>query len=65
MNQDFGAPIAPHTEPKKKNTTMIIILVVLLLLCCCLLVVGGGVYYLWVNGDQIFGLTWQAANLLL
>lgn len=43
--------------PKKNNTTMIIIIVVVvvLLCCCCPSVLGAG-YWLWQNGDALFGL---------
>jgi DNA-binding transcriptional regulator of glucitol operon len=41
-------------EPKK-NRTGIIIAVVVIVLCCCCLVGGGLGYWLWQNGDNIFG----------
>lgn len=46
-------PLSP--PPAKSNTrTIIIIVVVVLLLCCCCTLAGLG-YYLYQNGDQIFG----------
>jgi hypothetical protein len=46
----------PESEPKKKsNTTMIIAVVVVVVLCCCCLVGGGLGYYLYNNGDELFG----------
>ena len=36
-----------------RNTIIIVVVVVVLLCCCCIAAVGG--YYLYVNGDQLFG----------
>lgn len=69
MNQDFSSqtPSEPNMgtgtptpspmpgEPKKNNTTLIIVIVVLVVLCCCC-AAAAGAYYLYQNGDQIFGL---------
>ncbi len=41
-------------EPKKNNNTLIIVIVVVVLLCCCC-AGAAGVYYLYQNGDQLFG----------
>jgi hypothetical protein len=41
-------------EPKK-NRTGIIIAVVVVVLCCCCLFVGSLSYYLYQNGDALFG----------
>ena len=66
MTENFNTPLPQMEEPKKKsNTTLIIVIVVLLLLCCCVVVVGGSIWYLWENGDQIFGLSLGALNLLI
>ena len=55
--QDYGTPIPPVEEPPKKsnNTVLIIVIVVLIVLCCCCVLAGGAGFYLWNNGDQIFG----------
>jgi hypothetical protein len=45
----------PLPAEPKKNRTGIIIAVVVVILCCCCLVGSGLGYYLWTNGDQIFG----------
>ena len=45
----------PMPEEPKKSRTGIIIVVVLIILCCCCLIGGGLGYYLWINGDQLFG----------
>lgn len=64
MSEDFGTPIPPMDEPRSRNTTVIIIVVVaLIILCCCCAIVAGG-WYLWTYGDQIFGLTLQALQML-
>jgi hypothetical protein len=65
MNQDFSSqtPGGPNMgtgaptpgEPKKNNNTLIIVIVVLVVLCCCCAAAAAG-YYLYQNGDQIFGL---------
>jgi len=50
----------PSGEPpeKKSNTTLIIIIVVVVLLCCCCAaVVGGFGWWLWNNGDALFGIS--------
>lgn len=54
MKQEVPTPTPMPEEPKKNNTTLIIVLVVLVVLCCCCLA-AGSVYYLYQNGDQIFG----------
>jgi hypothetical protein len=45
----------PMPEEPKKSRTGIIIAIVLVVLCCCCLIGGGLGYYLWTNGDQLFG----------
>jgi len=61
MNQDYGTPIPPLEElpaqPKKKNTWLIIVIVVLVVLCCCCAVLGGAGYWLYYNGDEMFGIS--------
>ncbi len=64
MSEDFGTPIPPIEEPKSRNTTVIIIAaVVLVMLCCCCAIIAGG-WYLYLYGDQIFGLALQALPIL-
>lgn len=61
MTDNLGMP--PLEEPKKNNRTLIIVIVVLVLLCCCC--VGAlGSWWLWNNGDQLFGLTSLAFQVL-
>lgn len=61
MDQNFGTPIPPVEEylpePKKKsNLVLIIVIVLLLVLCCCCMIMGGAFYWLWYNGDELFGI---------
>ncbi len=53
MNQDMSSAPMPE-QPKKSNTGLIIAVVVVVVLCLCC-VAAGGAYYLYQNGDQIFG----------
>ncbi len=47
------APAPLPEEPKKNNTVLYIVIGVVVLCCCC---VGlATLYYLYQNGDQIFG----------
>lgn len=65
MAQDFGTPITPPEEPRRtSNRNLIIAIIVIVVLCCCCAAIGAG-WYLWNNGDQIFGLTLQALPLLV
>ena len=61
MNQNYGTPIPPleeaPLEPKKSRNWLIIIIVVLVVLCCCCAVLGGATYWLYCNGDQLFGIS--------
>jgi CDP-diglyceride synthetase len=50
---EFPEPL-PAAEPKKSRTGLIIGVVIAILCCCCLIGSGLG-YYLYQNGDQIFG----------
>jgi len=55
MNPDMSPAPAPMPEaPKKNNTPLIIAIIVVVVLCICC-VGGGGIYYLYQNGDKIFG----------
>lgn len=54
MQSSAPSPAAPAEPPKKSNTPVIIGVIAFLALCvCCALAVG--VYYLYTNGDQLFG----------
>jgi hypothetical protein len=57
-------PVTPMPEePKKNNTGIIIAVVVVVLLCCCC--IGAiGLYWLWNNGDQLFGTAMNLAATL-
>lgn len=49
---------SPNVEGNQKNRTVwIIVFVVLVVLCLCCLVIGLGGWWLWNNGDELFGLT--------
>ncbi len=54
MNQDMSAPSPLPEQPKKNNSGLIIAIVVVVLLCLCCIALGG-IYYLYQNGDRIFG----------
>ncbi len=55
MNQSMSSAPTPMPEqPKKSNTGLIIAVIVIVVLCLCCAVIGGG-YYLYQNGDKIFG----------
>ena len=55
MNQDMSSAPSPMPEqPKRSNTPLIIAVVLIVVLCICCLAVGG-IYYLYQNGDQLFG----------
>jgi len=71
MTDNFGAsygePITP-VEPEKsnKNTVLIVVIIVLVVLCCCCGVFGGGTgFWLWSNGDALFGLTRSLGGLFV
>lgn len=61
MNQSYGTPIPPLEEvppqPAKSRSWLIIIIVVLVVLCCCCAVLGGATYWLYYNGDKLFGIS--------
>jgi hypothetical protein len=46
------------------RNTIIIVVVVVVLLCCCCIAVGAG-YYLYQNGDTLFGGTAPSTRALL
>jgi len=46
------------------RNTIIIVVVVVVLLCCCCLAAGAG-YYLYVNGDTLFGSAAPTTRALL
>ncbi|OGO14011.1 MAG: hypothetical protein A2Z66_12920 [Chloroflexi bacterium RBG_13_66_10] len=56
MTEPMGTPLGETTEPKKSRTWLIVLIVVLVVCCLCLVLLGGG-YWLWNNGDRVFGLT--------
>lgn len=61
MDQNFGTPIPPledyAPQPKKKSNWIIILVIVLLVFCCCCMIMAGSGYWLWYNGDDLFGIT--------
>ena len=76
MDADYGedkeiiySESVESTEEKKDNTIWIVLAVILIVLCCFCLVVAGGLYYvlnwLWVNGDDIFGLALKLTYALI
>jgi hypothetical protein len=63
MTQETPTPPPPVEEPgRNSNVWIIVIVIAVILLCCCLFVLA--IWYLWTYGDQIFGLAWQAVNIL-
>ena len=56
--------VPPAEAPKKKSrSTWLIVLLVVLVLCCLCVIVPSIVWYLWSNGDQLFGLTSRMAGV--
>jgi hypothetical protein len=62
MSEDFGENIdtgfEEEMEDKKDNKIWIIIAVVAVLLCCCCAASIGLGYWLWNNGDDLFGISY-------
>jgi hypothetical protein len=55
MTQDMSSAPDPMPEaPKKSNTPIIIAVIVIVVLCICC-AIAGGAYYLYQNGDKLFG----------
>ncbi len=71
MSLDYGE--TPDTsidslepvEEKKDRTLWIIIAVLLVVLCCCCLAVVLGAWWLWNNGDALFGLSSTLGTMLM
>ena len=53
MNSQMDAP--PGRPAGNRNTIIAIVVGVLLLCCCC--VGAAAAYWLWFNGDAMFGIT--------
>ncbi len=47
------------------NKKWIIVAVVLVVLCCCCVAVSGAGWWLWNNGDALFGLAAKFASSLI
>ncbi|MBU0513048.1 MAG: hypothetical protein KKD28_10210 [Chloroflexi bacterium] len=63
---DFGETVTPdeYKAPgEKKDNKTVIIVVVAIVLCCCCAVSAAGAWYLYNNGDNLFGLAAQISNL--
>jgi hypothetical protein len=60
MTEDFGESITTDNEGyesiEKKNKIWIVVAVVVVILCCSCIILGYGGWWLWNNGDEIFGL---------
>lgn len=67
MAEDFGETLvsAPDEEEKKDSKIWIIIAVIVVVVCCCIIVFGLGGYWLYMNGDDLFGLSAQFIPQLL
>jgi len=68
MTEDFGESITTgdegHEPVEKKSKTWIIVAIVVIILCCSCLILGYGGWWLWNNGDEIFGLaSWMPFSL--
>lgn len=62
MDADYSESKQPESEgdepvEEKKNKTIwiVIAITIIVIFCCCLIGVYGG-WWLWNNGDRIFGL---------
>lgn len=65
MSEDLSYVEEAGEEKARDNKVWIIVAVVVVVLCCCCVIAGGAGWYLWNNGDEIFGLVSQGFNLLL
>lgn len=65
MSEDFETPTHPEEETQRKNNTVLIIVIAVLVLLCCCCVATSALWSLWTYGDQIFGLSSQALNMLI
>jgi len=52
-------------EKSGNSKVIIIIAIVLVVLCCCMAVLAGAGWWLWNNGDELFGLTSQTLLQML
>ena len=71
MAEDYGETLKsdydedePVQEKKSNKIWIIVVVVVVILGCCCLIGAYGG-WYLWNNGDEIFGLAARLSQFLL
>jgi flagellar basal body-associated protein FliL len=64
MTEEYGNFEAEMPEPPKRSNTALIIGIIVLVLFCCCCIAAASAWYLWTYGDEIFGLTLQAGNLL-
>ena len=68
MAEDFGETLvsaSDEEEEKKDNKIWIIIAVIVVVVCCCIVVFGFAGYWLYTNGDELFGLSAQFIPQLL
>jgi hypothetical protein len=59
MNQVGQVGLQESEEKSMDSKVWIIVAVVLVVLCCCCVLAGIGGWWLWNNGDELFGLTAQ------
>ncbi len=57
MAGSMETPGVSSGEPKKTNTWLIVGIVVVVVVCCLCVFGGAAAWYLYTNGDRIFGLS--------
>jgi hypothetical protein len=64
MTEDMTYVEGVSEETGRNNKVLIIVAIVIVVLCCCLTVIAVGAWWLWNNGDELFGLTAQMMNMI-
>lgn len=49
-------PAAEPGQPKSSRTWLVVLIIVVVICCLCAAAIGAG-YWLWNNGDTLFGLS--------
>jgi flagellar basal body-associated protein FliL len=66
MQEEMDQVVTEESEKKGMDSKVwIIIAVVLVVLCCCCVLAGFGGWWLWNNGDELFGLTVEVITGLI
>jgi len=57
MTESTETPVVSSGEPKKSSKTWLIVVIAVVVACCLCVFAAAAIWYLYTNGDQIFGLT--------